>query len=159
MNRGFTLIELMVVVIIIGILSAVALPQYEKTVEHSRATEALTLMSALSDSVQRYYDQKEVWPANNTFTALDIDIPSNAGCDPKFGGKNFCLSTSSSGTNYTISAKRMRNSKLLYTLKTVVTANDAGYTVTRSCVYSDASDTTKGKSYCDIITGSKNTNF
>ncbi len=51
-KKAFTLIELLVVVLIIGILAAVAVPQYQKAVEKSRATEALTLLKALRDQQQ-----------------------------------------------------------------------------------------------------------
>lgn len=52
-NRSaFTLIELLVVVLIIGILSAIALPQYQKAVERARIAEALTNLSALRKAIE-----------------------------------------------------------------------------------------------------------
>lgn len=70
---GFTLIELLVVVLIIGILAAVALPQYQKVVEKSRGVQAVTFLSALHKSAQRYYMANGAWPQR--FDDLDIDIP------------------------------------------------------------------------------------
>jgi len=72
-SAGFTLIELLVVVLIIGILAAVALPQYQKTVEKTKATQALTLLQSVGQAADEYY------LANGTefssFDELSIDIP------------------------------------------------------------------------------------
>ena len=54
-SKAFTLIELLVVVLIIGILAAVAVPQYQKAVERSRATQALILMRPLIQAQKSYF--------------------------------------------------------------------------------------------------------
>ena len=55
MKRAFTLIEVLVVVLIIGILAAIALPQYQKAVEKSRAAEALMNMRTIVNNVEMQF--------------------------------------------------------------------------------------------------------
>lgn len=52
-KKGFTLVEILTVVLIVGILSAVALPQYRRAVERSRATQAIGGLKNLYDSSER----------------------------------------------------------------------------------------------------------
>ncbi len=54
--KGFSLIELMVVVVIIAILTAVALPQYQDSVERARAAEAMTVGKTIIDAQNRSLD-------------------------------------------------------------------------------------------------------
>ena len=62
-NQGFTLIELMIVVAIIGILAAIAIPAYQSYVARAQASEALELFSGVKAPLAEYYADKGVWPA------------------------------------------------------------------------------------------------
>ena len=73
-HKAFTLIELLVVVLIIGILSAIALPQYQKAVVKSRATEGVIVIRAWYDALQRYYLANGSYPTTLESAISDIDI-------------------------------------------------------------------------------------
>ena len=101
-RKGFTLIELMIVVAIIGILAAIAIPRFAQMLEKSREGATKGNLAAMRSAVTIYYSEKEgTWPqdlstaftsylyplppakatplANATTVALTAGIPSAAG--------------------------------------------------------------------------------
>ncbi len=87
-KRGFTLLEILVVIIIIGILATLALPQYMKTTRKARAGEAVSNIGSLRGALIRYYQEYDNFPAAG-ISALDIENPGTrkgAYFDYSFGG-------------------------------------------------------------------------
>jgi type IV pilus assembly protein PilA len=70
MQQGFTLIELMIVVAIVGILAAIALPAYQDYVIRSKMSEGVAALAACKTSISEFVSTKNAWPT-------DAD---NAGC-------------------------------------------------------------------------------
>ena len=62
MQKGFTLIELMIVVAIIGILSSFALPAYQEYLARSQVAEAITLTGAGKAPLSEYFADRGLWP-------------------------------------------------------------------------------------------------
>ncbi|MBN1587142.1 MAG: prepilin-type N-terminal cleavage/methylation domain-containing protein [Candidatus Omnitrophica bacterium] len=73
-QQGFTLIELMVVVVIISIMASFALPKYQKVVERSRQGEAYLILGTLRDAEFRYRAEEGVY--TNQLNVLGIDDPN-----------------------------------------------------------------------------------
>lgn len=72
-DKGFTLIELMVVVAIIGILASIAYPSYVRYIERGQITEAKSALLAGAQNLERCYS------INNSYTGCNVNFPDISG--------------------------------------------------------------------------------
>ena len=75
--KGFTLIEMMVVVLVIGILAAIALPVYSDYVLRGQLTEAFSKLSAMQLSMEQYYQDNRSYSDNNGACGVSIPTGTN----------------------------------------------------------------------------------
>ncbi|OIQ77726.1 fimbrial protein precursor [mine drainage metagenome] len=73
LQQGFTLIELMIVVAIIGILAAIAIPAYQDYTIRAQVTEGLSLMDGAKTTVAAFYTDRGIFPAQNASAGLAVD--------------------------------------------------------------------------------------
>ena len=71
-QQGFTLIELMIVVAIIGILAAIAIPAYQDYTIRAQVSEGLSLSSGAKAAVAEFFQDSGTWPANNLEACLAL---------------------------------------------------------------------------------------
>ena len=73
-QKGFTLIELMIVIAIIGILAVIALPAYQDYTARAQVSEAISLMEGQKSAVVEYYADKGKWPTKNADAGIAESI-------------------------------------------------------------------------------------
>lgn len=107
-RNGFTLIELMVVVAIIGILSSIAYPSYTEYVAKGRRSDAQKALLEASQYMQRWYAANNTYQTNDTTPAAPT-LPGGLNRSPATGTGTQAYSvavSSASTTDYTITASR-----------------------------------------------------
>ncbi|ENV6463513.1 pilin [Neisseria gonorrhoeae] len=85
LQKGFTLIELMIVIAIVGILAAVALPAYQDYTARAQVSEAILLAEGQKSAVTEYYLNHGIWPEDNDKAGNDdvTDDKNNNGINTK----------------------------------------------------------------------------
>jgi type IV pilus assembly protein PilA len=73
-QKGFTLIELMIVIAIIGILAAIAIPAYQNYTIRAQITEGLTLADGWKTAISEYYANTGVWPIQTNLTGTSVSV-------------------------------------------------------------------------------------
>jgi prepilin-type N-terminal cleavage/methylation domain-containing protein len=123
-RRGFTLVELAVVVVIIGVLAAFGVPRFLESVERSKASEAFGYLAALRSAQERYQAREGKYATD--FADLDIDYS-----DPKYFTVPASI-TSENEDEWSLTLTRMAGSSGFgaYT----VTFNQDGYDVDGSTI-------------------------
>lgn len=110
-NSGFTLLEIIVVIIIISILASLALPRFFRTVEYSRASEALAAIGTIRQAMERcYLKTGDFANCQSISNSLDIAYPGEADPDTVTDNPaalfNYTLAVDQTNLNYVIEATR-----------------------------------------------------
>ena len=108
--RGFTLIELMITVAVVGILAAIAFPSYKEQIARGRRTEAQTILLAGQQWMERFYSENFRYDQNSASTLVTdtSQFPSRFSTSPAPGQGTavYAVAVVATQTSYTITATR-----------------------------------------------------
>ncbi len=122
-NRGFTLIELMIVVAIVGILASVAFPSYVESVRKSNRADAKSTMLQVASQEERYYTENNVYGTVTAIGNAASPVRSSS------GKHNITVATANVNATYIITATPVTTDSTCGNLtitNTGVTANSVG---------------------------------
>lgn len=110
-NNGFTLIELLIAVVIVGILSAIAIPNYTESVNRGKRADAQGALLGLASALERYYSNNNSYcgAAGGTLATCPTGAPTiYAATVPSGGGTAYynLRITALTQTTYTLQAQR-----------------------------------------------------
>jgi type IV pilus assembly protein PilE len=103
--KGFTLIELMIAVAIIGILAAIAVPSYQESVNKSRRADAKATLLGLANAMERQFTETNSFKkaAGTTATPTDTGVPLFYAVDSNTTGKYYDVTINAADdTSYTL---------------------------------------------------------
>jgi len=102
MKKGFTLLELLIVVVIIGILATFAIPQFLRATERAKLGKAQNSVSLIAQGLNMYYADMGDWPGSLEDIDEYVEISAQTDADPDW---TYSFSTAADGT-YTVTATR-----------------------------------------------------
>ena len=107
-QKGFTLIELMIVIAIIGILAVVALPAYQDYTARAQVSEALTLAEGQKSAVTEYRSDRGDWPTTNAMAGVASSISGKYVASVQVGAEGIITATmKSADVNHDIKGKTL----------------------------------------------------
>lgn len=108
-NHGFTLIEMMITVAIIGILAAIALPAYSEYTARSKRAEARAEILKAEGWLERFNTENNIYTSNPPTNDVNAGFNARFTVIPSTGNANYSITLAVSPTTYTMTITRLNS--------------------------------------------------